>query len=77
MRNIARRWSLCLRMGLTFALTPAYLTLLFSSSAPSQGGGEVPGARFEFALIGDMRKQRRDRVLNSRAQFARITFSIG
>ena len=54
MRNIARMWSLCVLTGLTFALTVAYLMLLFSSSAISQGGREVPGARFEFALIGDM-----------------------
>src|SRR5260370_40480105 len=54
MRNIARTWYLCLLTGLTFALTVAYLMLLFSSSATSQGGREVPGARFEFALIGDM-----------------------
>jgi hypothetical protein len=54
MRNIARMWSLCVLTGLTFALTVAYLMLLFSSSATSQGGREVPGARFEFALIGDM-----------------------
>ena len=54
MTNVARRWSLCLRMGLIFALTVAYLTLLFSSSATSQGEREVAGARFEFGLIGDM-----------------------
>src|SRR5258707_3942498 len=54
MRNIARTWSLCSLTGLTFALTVAYLMLLFSSSATSQGAREVSGARFEFALIGDM-----------------------
>ena len=46
--------SLCSLTGLTFALTVAYLMLLFSGSATSQGGREVSGARFEFALIGDM-----------------------
>src|SRR6266481_10128557 len=54
MRNIARKWSLCSLTGLTFALTVAYVMLLFSSSATSPGGREAPGARFEFALIGDM-----------------------
>src|SRR5262249_46811926 len=54
MRNIAPMGSLHSVTGLTFVLTVAYLLLLFSGSATSQGGGEVPGARFEFALIGDM-----------------------
>ena len=54
MRNMARTRSLCSLMGLTFALTVAYLMLLFSGSATSQGGREVSSARFEFALIGDM-----------------------
>jgi len=54
MRNIGRTWSACSLTGLTFALTVAYVMLLFSSSATSQGGREAPGARFEFALIGDM-----------------------
>jgi hypothetical protein len=54
MRNIGRTWSACSLTGLTFALTVAYVMLLFSSSATSQGGRDAPGARFEFALIGDM-----------------------
>ena len=54
MRNIGRTWSACSLTGLTFALTVAQVMLLFSSSATSQGGREAPGARFEFALIGDM-----------------------
>ena len=54
MRNIGRTWSACSLTGLTFALTVAYVMLLFSNSATSQGGREAPGARFEFALIGDM-----------------------
>jgi hypothetical protein len=54
MRNIGRAWSACSLTGLAFALTVAYVTLPFSSNATSQGGREAPGARFEFALIGDM-----------------------
>jgi hypothetical protein len=54
MRTIARMWTLSLLMGLTFAMTVAYLTLLFSSSATSQSEREVPAVTFEFALIGDM-----------------------
>jgi hypothetical protein len=54
MRKIARIWSLWSLAGLTFALTVTYLTLFFYSSAASQGGREASGARFEFALIGDM-----------------------
>jgi hypothetical protein len=54
MRNMARNWGLCSQTGLTFVLTVACLMLLFCSSATSQGGREVSGAKFEFALIGDM-----------------------
>ena len=54
MRNMARMWSLCSLTGLTFALAVAYLMLFFSSSATSQATREASGARFEFALIGDM-----------------------
>ena len=54
MRNMARNWGLCSQTGLTFVLAVACLMLLFCSSAISQGGREVSGARFEFALIGDM-----------------------
>jgi hypothetical protein len=40
--------------GLYFVLILAYFMLLLSGSATSQREGEAQGARFEFALIGDV-----------------------
>src|SRR5262245_4485903 len=40
--------------GLTFALMVSCLILSLSGSATILGGGELPSARFDFALIGDM-----------------------
>src|SRR5262245_44056555 len=55
MRTVEMRtWSMCSLTGLTLALTVAYVVLLFSSSATSQGQREAPSARFEFSVSGEM-----------------------
>src|SRR5262245_21981339 len=55
MRNMrTRTWNMCSLTGLTFDMTGDYVMILTFSSATGEGQGEAPGARFEFALIGDM-----------------------
>jgi hypothetical protein len=47
-------WNMRSLRGLTFTLIVSCLILFLSGSATILGGGELPSARFDFALIGDM-----------------------